>query len=95
MKIIIPALFSLIGFLSTYAQTSKDSSMRAVAIVDGLFFDESVHAKSLIPENSTMAVLKDPEGKMVINGIVRFAKVGATEENQAEVVSVIEELSRK
>lgn len=28
------------------------------------------------------------------DGIVRFAKVGATEENQAEAVSVIEELSR-
>lgn len=28
------------------------------------------------------------------DGIVRFAKVGATEENQAEAVAVIEELSR-
>lgn len=29
------------------------------------------------------------------NGIVRYAKVGASEENQAQAVSVIEELSRK
>lgn len=29
------------------------------------------------------------------NGIVRFAKVGASEENQAEAVSVIEELCEK
>lgn len=29
------------------------------------------------------------------NGIVRFAKVGASEENQAQAVAIIEELSRK
>lgn len=52
--------------LSMYAQTSNDSSVRAAAIIDGLFFDKSVPAKSLIPGGSTMAVLKDPEGKMVM-----------------------------
>lgn len=66
MKIIISILLSLIGFLSMYAQTSDDGLQRAAAIVDGLFFDKSVSTKSLIPGGSTMAVLKDPEGNMVM-----------------------------
>lgn len=49
-----------------YAQTSNDSCVRAAAIVDGLFFDKSTPVKSLIPGGSTIAVLKDPEGKMVM-----------------------------
>ncbi|MBD5356190.1 MAG: TlpA family protein disulfide reductase [Bacteroides sp.] len=49
-----------------YAQTSNDSLVRAAAIVDGLFFDKSVPTKSLIPGESTIAILKDPEGKKVM-----------------------------
>lgn len=66
MKISISLLISLIGCMSVYAQTPTDSLVRAVAIVDGLFFDNTVPTKSLIPGSSTMAVLKDPDGKMVL-----------------------------
>lgn len=52
--------------MSIYAQTTNDSLKQAAVIVDGLFFDKSVPTKSLIPGNSTMAVLKDPDGAMVI-----------------------------
>ena len=52
--------------MNIYAQTPTDSLKQAVAIVDGLFFDKSVPAKSLIPGNSTLAVLKDPERAMVL-----------------------------
>ncbi len=52
--------------MGAFAQMANDSLVRAAAIVDGLFFDKSVSAKSLIPGESTMAVLKDPEGKGVI-----------------------------
>lgn len=68
MKIFIPVLCSLIliGCVRMYAQTSNESLVRAAAIVDGLFFDESAPTKSLIPGGSSMAVLKDPKGKMVM-----------------------------
>lgn len=49
-----------------YAQTPNDSLRQAAAIVDGLFFDKSTPTKSLIPGNSTMAVLKDQDGNIVI-----------------------------
>lgn len=52
--------------MSIYAQTTNDSLKQAAVIVDGLFFDKSVPTKSLIPGNSTTAVLKDPDGAMVI-----------------------------
>ena len=52
--------------MNIYARTPTDSLKQAVAIVDGLFFDKSVPAKSLIPGNSTLAVLKDPERAMVL-----------------------------
>lgn len=66
MKILLSILLSLIGCLGISAQTQNDGLVQAGAIVDGMFFDKSVSAKSLIPGNSTMAILKDPEGNMVI-----------------------------
>lgn len=66
MKLFTSLFLSIIGCLSFYAQTPDDSLRQAAAIVDGLFFDKSVPTKSLIPGNSTMAVLKDPDGAMVI-----------------------------
>lgn len=66
MKYIITILLSLVGYLNIYAQTPTDSLIQAAAIVDGLFFDKSVPTKSLIPGGATMAVLKDPDGAMVI-----------------------------
>jgi len=66
MKTYFSILLSIIGCLNIYAQTSTDSLVQAAAIVDGLFYDKSVPTESLIPGGSTMAVLKDPEGAMVI-----------------------------
>ncbi len=66
MKILLSLVLSLIANVCIYAQTSNDSIVRALAIVDGLFFDNSVSTQSLIPGESTLAVLKDPEGKMVM-----------------------------
>ena len=66
MKTFISILLSIIGCVSIYAQTTTDSLKQAAVIADGLFFDMSVPAKSLIPGNSTMAVLKDPDGAIVI-----------------------------
>lgn len=66
MKYVITILLSLVGYLNIYAQTPTDSLIQAAAIVDGLFFDKSIPMKSLIPGGATMAVLKDPEGAMVI-----------------------------
>ena len=66
MKTFISLLLSIIGCVSMYAQTTTDSLKQASVIADGLFFDMSVPTKSLIPGNSTMAVLKDPDGAMVI-----------------------------
>lgn len=66
MKTIISLLLSLIGCMSLYAQTPNDSLVQAAAIVDGLFFDKSAITKSLIPKNSTMATIKDPDGKIVL-----------------------------
>ena len=66
MKTLISILLSIIGCVTISAQTPDDSLKQAVAIVDGLFFDQSVPAKSLIPGNSTLAVLKDPDGANVI-----------------------------
>lgn len=66
MKKLFLLIISLIGCLGIYAQTANDSLVKAAAIVEGLFFDKSMHTKSLIPGESTIAVLKDPDGKMVI-----------------------------
>lgn len=67
MKNLFIVIVSLIACMSMYAQTSNDSSsVRATAIVDGLFFDKSVPAKSLIPGESTIAILKDPDGNKVM-----------------------------
>lgn len=65
MKVLLSILISVIGCFNLYSQT-QDSLVRAVAIVDGLFFDDSIPTKSLMPGSSTVAVLKDPDGKMVI-----------------------------
>lgn len=75
MKVLVPLLFSLIGCMSVYAHTPTDSLVRAVAIVDGLFFDNSVPIQSLIPGSSTMAVLKDPDGKMVLGVYLPYGYV--------------------
>ncbi|MDE6027521.1 MAG: TlpA family protein disulfide reductase [Muribaculaceae bacterium] len=66
MKLFLSILFSLISCTVLFAQTNNDGHVQAAAIADGLFFDKSVPVKSLIPGNSTVAVLKDPEGNMVI-----------------------------
>lgn len=66
MKFVVTILLLIVGCLSIYAQTPCDSLVQAAAIVDGLFFDKSIPTKSLIPGGSTMAVLKDPDGGMVI-----------------------------
>lgn len=66
MRIFLSSILSIIGCLSGFAQMANDSLMQAAAIVDGMFFDKSVSVKSLIPGESTIAVLKDPEGKIVI-----------------------------
>lgn len=66
MKYIIAIILALSSCLSVYAQASTDSLIKAAVIVEGLFFDKSVSIKSITPGGSTMAVLKDPEGAMVI-----------------------------
>lgn len=66
MKKIYLLLLLIIGCFRIYAQTPNDSFVRAAAIVDGLFFDKFAPTKSLIPENSATAVLKDPDGNMVM-----------------------------
>lgn len=63
MKYLLPLLLSFIGCLSTY---SKNSLVQAAAIVDGLFFDKSMPSESIIPGGSTMVILKDPDGTMVL-----------------------------
>lgn len=66
MKYLISLLLIVISCIGIYAQTPNDSLVNAAALVDGLFFDMSTPTKSIIPENSTMAVLNDPEGAMVL-----------------------------
>lgn len=66
MKILISVLLSIIACSGLHAQTPNDSLKQAAAIVDGMFFDKSVPTRSLIPGNSTMAILKDPDGARVI-----------------------------
>lgn len=66
MKYLISILLTLVGCVWIYAQTPNDSLVNAAALVDGLFFDKSTPVKSIIPGNSTVALLKDPDGAMVI-----------------------------
>ncbi len=66
MRVFLALIFSIVGCLSGFAQTENDSLVRAAVIVDGLFFDKSVPARSIMPGQSTIAPLKDPEGKMVM-----------------------------
>ena len=66
MRKLILLILSITAYLNINAQTSDDSCVQPVTIVDGLFFDKSMPTKSLIPGGSTMAILKDPEGNMVM-----------------------------
>lgn len=66
MKRIMFLITAFVCCLGIYANVSTDSLVRASVIVDGLFFDKSVPTKSIMPGQSTIAVLKDPEGKSVI-----------------------------
>ena len=66
MKYITTILLSIVGCLSAYSQTPGDSLVKAAAIVDGLFFDKSMPTKSIIPGGSTLAMLQDPDGAMVL-----------------------------
>lgn len=66
MKSVISLLLLIIGCAGSYAQAPDDNLKQAAAIVDGLFFDKSVPTKTLIPGNSTLAVLKDMDGAMVL-----------------------------
>ena len=66
MRKLILLILSITAYLNINAQTSDDSCVQPVAIVDGVFFDKFMPTKSLIPGGSTMAVLKDPEGNMVM-----------------------------
>lgn len=65
MKYLISFLFFIFGGVSIFAQEGCDSLVRAAAIVDGLFFDNSVFPSLLLPKNKTVASLKDPDGNMV------------------------------
>lgn len=65
-KYILAILLALGSGFAACAQVSADSLIKAAVIVEGLFFDKSVPAKSVIPGGSTMVVLNDPEGAMVV-----------------------------
>lgn len=66
MKFIIAILLSIVACVGVSAKTENDSLRQATVIVEGLFFDKSVPPKSLVPGNSTLAMLKDPDGNSVI-----------------------------
>lgn len=66
MKRLYSVIVSLVACFSMHAVSSNEDIVRAAVIADGLFFDKTVSIKSLIPGGSTTAVLKDPEGNMVI-----------------------------
>lgn len=60
------SILAIIGCAAIYAQTPDDTLVNAAAIVDGFFFDKATPAQSLIPGNSTMIILEDPDGASVI-----------------------------
>lgn len=60
------SILAIIGCAAIYAQTPDDTLVNAAAIVDGFFFDKATPAQSLIPGNSTMIILEDPDGARVI-----------------------------
>lgn len=66
MKGLLLMMISFVGCFGVFAQTNNDSIVRAAAIVDGLFFDKSVPARSLITKEAIGATIKDPDGKMVM-----------------------------
>lgn len=43
-----------------------DSLVKAAAVAEGLFFDKSVPVRNIMPENSSGAVIKDPDGAIVM-----------------------------
>lgn len=66
MKLIATLILSILSCLAVYSQTPNDSLIKTVAVVDGLFFDKTVSAQSIMPGGSTMAILKDPDGAVVL-----------------------------
>lgn len=66
MKFITTILLSLVGCLSICAQAPSDSFVKAAAIVDGLFFDNSMPSEKIIPGGSTITILKDPDGTAIL-----------------------------
>lgn len=66
MKQISTLLLTIIVCLGAYSQTSSDSLVQVAIISDGLFFDRSVPAGSVMPGGSTIVLLKDPEGEAVL-----------------------------
>ncbi len=60
------SILAIIGCAAIYAQIPDDTLVNAAAIVDGFFFDKATPAQSLIPGNSTMIILEDPDGARVI-----------------------------
>lgn len=65
-KYILTLFLALSGSLSIYSQTSGDGLVQAAAIVNGLFFDKSISTESIIPGGSTLTILKDPDGAVVL-----------------------------
>lgn len=65
MKFLLSILLTAISCVGVYAQTPNDSLVNAAVLVDSLFFDKSAPTESLIPGNSTIVMLKDPDGAMV------------------------------
>lgn len=66
MRYFITIFISFVGCLNIYAKVPSDSLIQATAVIDGFFFDNTVPTKSLIPGESTMAILKDPDGNRVM-----------------------------
>lgn len=82
MRTLVVIIFSVVGCLNVLAQTANEELVKASAIAEGLFFDNTVSLKSLIPANSTTAILKDPDGKAVL--AVYFPKDYVMEESLKE-----------
>lgn len=82
MRTLVVIIFSVVSCLNVLAQTANEELVKASAIAEGLFFDNTVPAKLLIPANSTTAILKDPDGKAVL--AVYFPKDHIMEESLKE-----------
>lgn len=66
MRQIIAMLMMLGAWCAVWAQQPADSLVKAAAVVEGLFFDKSVPVRNIMPENSSGAVIKDPDGAIVM-----------------------------